>query len=53
MAEASKTQTLNRHCLWNDQRVEVLRTGHFPTTAMVRLPDGREIEVEMEDLRNE
>lgn len=30
--------------------VEVLRTGHFPTTAIVRLPDDREIEVDLIDL---
>lgn len=26
--------------------VEVLRTGHYPTTAMVKLPDDRVIEVD-------
>ena len=30
--------------------VKVLKTGHFPGTAIVRLPDDREIEVEINDL---
>lgn len=30
--------------------VEVLRTGHFPTTALVKLPDDRTIEVDMDEL---
>jgi hypothetical protein len=30
--------------------VEVLRTGHFPTTAMVKLPDDRETEVDINEL---
>jgi hypothetical protein len=32
--------------------VEILRIGHFPTSVMVRLPDGRETELEMEDLQH-
>lgn len=52
MAEASKNQVLPRQMTWNGQQVEVIRTGHFPTTVMVRLQDhGKEIEVELEDLR--
>ena len=30
--------------------VEVLRTGHFPTTAMVRLPDNKETEIDIDEL---
>lgn len=32
--------------------VEVLKAGHFPTTAMVRLPNGVVTEVEINDLEN-
>lgn len=32
--------------------VRILRTGHFPTTAMVRLPDDREIEIDIDELEN-
>jgi hypothetical protein len=32
--------------------VEVLRRGHYPTTAMVRLPNDKETEVELEELEN-
>ena len=31
--------------------VEILGTGHYPTTVMVRTKDGQEIEVELEDLK--
>lgn len=30
--------------------VEVLKTGHFPTTAIVRLPNDKETEVDTEEL---
>ena len=30
--------------------VEVIKTGHFPTSAMVRLPDDKEIEVDIDEL---
>jgi hypothetical protein len=30
--------------------VEVLETGHYPTTAMVKLPDDRVTEVDIEEL---
>ena len=30
--------------------VEVLRTGHFPTTAMVKLPNDKETEIEINEL---
>lgn len=30
--------------------VEVLRTGHYPNTAMVRLPNDKETEIEIHEL---
>jgi len=30
--------------------VEVIKTGHFPTTGIVRLPNGSEIEVDIDEL---
>jgi hypothetical protein len=30
--------------------VEVVSRGHFPTTAIVRLPDGKEIETDIIDM---
>ena len=30
--------------------VEVLKTGHFPTSVMVKLPNGNETEVEVHEL---
>lgn len=30
--------------------VEVLGSGHFPTTAMVKLPNDKETEVDIEEL---
>ena len=30
--------------------VEVLKTGHFPTTAMVRLPNDKETEIDITEL---
>lgn len=30
--------------------VEVLRTGHFPTTAMVMLPNDKQIEIDINQL---
>jgi hypothetical protein len=30
--------------------VEVVSRGHFPTTAIVRLPSGKEVEVDLTDL---
>jgi hypothetical protein len=32
--------------------VEVLSQGHFPTTAIVRLPNDKKIEVEIRELEN-
>lgn len=31
--------------------VEILTTGHFPTTAMVKMPNDKEIEVDIDELR--
>ena len=28
-------------------KVEILKRGHFPDTAIVKLPDGREVETDM------
>ena len=41
-----------RWCWWNKGEcvVEVLRTGHFPNTAMVRLPNDKETEIEVHEL---
>lgn len=33
--------------------VEILKTGHFPTSVIVRLPDGRETEHEVSDLETQ
>jgi RNA 3'-terminal phosphate cyclase len=33
-------------------RVEVLRRGHYPSTVKVRLENGVETEVELEDLKD-
>lgn len=32
--------------------VIVLRTGHFPSTSIVRLPDGREVETDNYNLKD-
>lgn len=47
-----KSLRLNKWLWWTKGEcvVEVLRTGHFPTTAMVKLPDDRTIEVDMDEL---
>ena len=31
--------------------VEVLNTGHFPTTVMVKLPNDKETEIDIDELR--
>lgn len=43
---------LNKWMWWTAGEcvVEVKRTGHFPTTAMVVLPDDRQIEVDIHEL---
>lgn len=36
--------------MWSNEHkavVEILRRGHFPSTVMVRLPDDRELEVDI------
>jgi hypothetical protein len=30
--------------------VEVLKTGHFPTSVIAKLPDGLETEIDMDEL---
>jgi len=44
-----KTKKRVNHHQWSvelDCEVEVLRMGHFPTTLIVKLPDGREVETD-------
>jgi hypothetical protein len=43
---------LQKWCWWDKGEcvVEVLRSGHFPTTAMVKMPNDREIEVDIDEL---
>ena len=39
--------------VWHKQiecKVEVIKTGHFPTTVIVQLPDGRQVETDSEHL---
>lgn len=41
---------------WSKRRecvVEVLRSGHFPSSVMVRLPDGSETEHEISELETQ
>lgn len=47
--------SLPRWC-WHDEFkcvVEIIRSGHFPTSVVVRLPDDSEIETDIEKLRIE
>jgi hypothetical protein len=37
----------------NECVVEVIKTGHFPTTAMVKLPNDKETEIDIDELRFE
>jgi hypothetical protein len=50
-----KHHHLQKWMWWNKGEcvVEVLHTGHFPTSAMVRMPDNREVEVDIDELRTE
>lgn len=32
--------------------VEILKTGHFPTSVMVRLPNDKTTEIDIEELTN-
>ena len=43
---------LHRWMWWNKGEcvVEILKVGHFPTTAMVRLPNDKETEIEIHEL---
>lgn len=44
---------LHKWMWWNKGEcvVEVLRTGHFPTTTMVLLPNGKETEIDIDELQ--
>lgn len=33
--------------------VEILRSGHFPSSVMVKLPDGKEVEHEISELETQ
>lgn len=46
--------TLNNKMYWlkGQTEVEVLKTGHYPTTAIVRLPSGKETEVDIMELED-
>jgi hypothetical protein len=50
-----KHHHLQKWMWWNKGEcvVEVLHTGHFPTTAIVRLPNDKESEIDVDELRNE
>jgi hypothetical protein len=43
---------LHKWMWWNKGEcvVEVLKTGHFPTSAMVRLPNDKEVEIDINEL---
>lgn len=47
--------TLPKWMWWNKGEcvVEILTRGHFPTTAMVKMPTGKEIEIDIDELRFE
>ena len=53
----TKMSEIKHHQLYEDMwwtsgqcKVKVLRTGHFPTSAIVRLPNDKETEVEVIEL---
>ena len=48
-----RNTNLPKWCWWDKGEcvVEILRTGHFPTTAMVKMPNDHEIEVDIDELR--
>ena len=50
----SQVQALPQWMWWNKGEcvVEILKTGHFPTTAIVKLPDDTITEVDIEELLN-
>lgn len=50
--KAKSYMTLPQWCWWKKGEcvVEVLGTGHFPTTAMVKLPNDKETEVDIDEL---
>ena len=47
-----KKMWLHKWMWWNKGEcvVEILRTGHFPTSAMVKLPNDAEIEIDIDEL---
>lgn len=49
-----KVTQLPRWAWWTKGEcvVEVLRTGHFPNTAMVKLPNDKETEIEVAELEH-
>jgi hypothetical protein len=50
--ELNRTNHLHRWMWWTKGEcvVEVLRTGHFPTTAMVVLPNDKQTEIDINEL---
>lgn len=51
-SEHAVTRTMPRWVWWKRGgcTIEVLRTGHFPTTIIGKLPDDNETEIEIEEL---
>jgi hypothetical protein len=51
--DLNKGSKLNEWMWWSkgDCIVRVIKTGHFPTTVMVELPDNRETEVDIVELQ--
>lgn len=47
-------QFINKWLWWRKGEcvVEVIRTGHFPNTVMVKLPDDRVVEAELSEMEN-
>jgi hypothetical protein len=35
-----------------DCQIEVLKTGHYPTTIIGKLPNGKETEIDIDELEN-
>jgi hypothetical protein len=51
----TEKMTLPKWLWWNKGEcvVEILSRGHFPTTAMVKLPSDKKIEIEIHELQIE
>ena len=51
----TEKMTLPKLLWWNKGEcvVEILSRGHFPTTAMVKLPSDKKIEIDIDELRIE